>query len=157
MPDDDELVPIDYLVVEFPYRQADLDGALAIELAAMVDAELVRVLDLLVLHKDVDGSIEVVEYEDLRGLGDLQRFDGTLAEVFADADIRRLSAAVEPGSTALVLLWENTWAAPLGVAARHSGGQLVAGVRVSAADDGCPRRTGRRPNAEPRSREATRW
>jgi hypothetical protein len=140
-----ELGPIDYVVVEFAQDRADLNGAMAVELVSLVEAELICVLDVLLMHKAADGSIEVVEFEDLGEPGELRAFEGRLAEVFAAEDIETLAAAVKPGSTALALLWANTWAAPFEAAARRSGGQLVASGRIptqalmsalSAGEDG---------------------
>ncbi len=127
---DEELGPIDYAVVEFPPGAARLTGAMAKELASLVDTEIIRVLDVVLLHKDDDGSIEVMEFEDLEDVGDLGLLEGKLAEVLAAEDVEHLAAAMEPGSSGVALVWENTWAAPFAVAARESGGQLVAGGRI---------------------------
>lgn len=128
--DEQELGPIDYVVVEFPADKADFHGAMAEKLVALVDTGVIRVLDVLLMHKDADGSIEVIEFEDLDDAGALLALEGTLAEVFAEEDVAHLAAAVEPGSSAIALVWENTWAAPFAVAARESGGQLVASGRI---------------------------
>ena len=128
---DTELGPIDYLVVEFPAGQKNFTGEMAKELAALVDSNTIRVLDLLILDKDENGDIDAYEIEDLEGLGDLAIVEGTMAEILAADDVEHLAAAMEPGSTAGVLVWENTWAAPFAVAARKSGGQLVATGRIS--------------------------
>jgi hypothetical protein len=127
---EDELGPIDYLVVEFPAGTKKFTGAMAAELASLADAELIRILDLMILEKDADGKIEALEIEDLGDLGDLAAIEGQLAEILALEDVEHLAAAMEPGSTAGVLVWENTWAAPFAVAARKSGGQLIASGRI---------------------------
>jgi uncharacterized membrane protein len=127
---DDELGPIDYLVVEFPVGEQRFTGEMAEALADLVDAGLIQVLDLLVLVKDVDGSVEAYEIEDLGDLGALEALEGQLAELLALDDVEHLAAAMEPGSAAGVLVWENTWAAPFAVAARKSGGQLIASGRI---------------------------
>lgn len=125
-----ELGPIDYLVVEFPEGQRSFSGAMADELASLVDAELIRILDLVVLEKDEDGGVEVHEFEDLGDRDSLAALEGQLAEVLALEDVELLAEAMEPGSVAGVLIWENTWAAPFAVAARESGGQLIASGRI---------------------------
>jgi hypothetical protein len=126
---EEELGPIDYMVVEFPAGTSNFSGAMAAELAALAEAELIRVLDLMILTKDQDGNIEVLEVEDLDGTGELGSIEADLAEILAFEDVENLAAAMEPGSTAGVLIWENTWAAPFAVAARQSGGQLIASGR----------------------------
>ena len=127
---DEELGPIDYLVVEFPEGTKNFTGAMARELASLAEAELIRVFDLLILEKSNDGTIDVLEIEDLADLGDLGTLEAGLAEILALEDLEHLAAAMEPGSTAGVLVWENTWAAPFAVAARESGGQLIASGRI---------------------------
>lgn len=127
---DDELGPIDYVVVEFAPGTRHFDGAMARELASLVEAELILVLDLLVLDKDADGNVEALELEDLGDLGPLAPLAAQQAEILAAEDVRHLAAAMEPGSTAGVLVWENTWAAPFAAAARASGGQLIASGRI---------------------------
>ena len=127
---DEELGPIDYLVVEFPAGEQRFTGAMADELASLVEAGLIRILDLLVLVKDAGGEVEAYEMEDLGDLGALQALEGQLAEILALEDVEHLAAAMEPGSAAGVLVWENSWAAPFAVAARESGGQLIASGRI---------------------------
>ena len=125
-----ELGPIDYMVVEFPAGEQRFSGAMAAELASLVDSGLIQVLDLLVLVKDADGSVEAYEIEDLGDLGELRALEGELAELLALEDVEHLAVAMEPGSAAGVLVWENSWAAPFAVAARESGGQLIASGRI---------------------------
>jgi hypothetical protein len=124
------LGPIDYVVVEFPAKTKQFSGAVAAELLSLIESGLIRVLDLLVLEKDADGEIEAFEIEDLGDLGDLRALEGQMAELLALDDVIHLAAAMKPGSTAGVLVWENVWAAPFGVAARESGGQLIASGRI---------------------------
>jgi hypothetical protein len=132
MVDGDELGPIDYLVVEFPAGSRDFSGELARELASLVDAEMVRVLDMLVVEKDEDGHVEAFEMAQLGDRPTLRTIESALAEILALEDVDRLAAAVSPGSAAGVLIWENLWAAPFGDAARADGGGLVATGRIPA-------------------------
>lgn len=130
--DVDELGPVDYVVVEFPADKADFSGEMATELAALVDRDTVRVLDLIVLKKEMDGSVEGFESHDF-GDGDLsalRELETDLAMLLAEEDVEAIGAALEPGSVAAVLVWENVWAAPFGAAVRRSGGQLVASGRI---------------------------
>ncbi len=126
----DELGPVDYLVVEFPGSQ--FNGEIAPELSDLVDRGLVRVLDLVMVKKDSDGSIEAFELSDVEDgeIGELRRHEGELALLLSEDDITAVAAAMEPGSSAGVLVWENTWAAPFATAVRRAGGQLVASGRI---------------------------
>ncbi len=129
--DMDELGPVDYLVVEFPADKANFSGEMAAELSALVGRGLVRVLDLLILKND-DGSVEGFESHDFGDdeLGELRALEDELALLLAAEDVESIGAALEPGSVAAVLVYENVWAAPFGAAVRRSGGQLVASGRI---------------------------
>lgn len=126
----DELGPVDWVVIEFPGSK--FNGAIAPALRDLVDRNLIRVLDLLVLKKDSDGSLDAFELSDLDEgeLGDLRAYETQLAMLLSEEDVTSVAAAVEPGSSAAVLVWENIWAAPFASAARASGGQLVASGRI---------------------------
>jgi len=126
----DELGPVDYLIVEFPAGASNFTGEMAKELIALADAGTIRVIDVLILQKDEDGSIEVTELSDIEELGDLQAIEAQLAELLAEDDVVQLAAAMDPGSTAGVLIYENLWAAPFASAARRAGGQLIANGRI---------------------------
>jgi hypothetical protein len=129
-PDLDELGPVDYIVVEFPAGAANFTGEMAAEIKRLVDSGTVRVLDLLVLHKDADGEVEAFEIDDFEALDELRSAEAQLAEVLAEEDVANLAGALEPGSTAGVIVWENSWAAPFASAARRAGGQLIASGRI---------------------------
>ena len=128
--DVDELGPVDYIVVEFPGSK--FSGEIAPALRDLVDRGLVRVLDLLVLKKEQDGSIEAFELSDLDDteIGELRHHERNLALLLSEDDVTGLAAAIEPGTTAGVPNYENSWAAPFASAVRHSGGQLVASGRI---------------------------
>jgi len=100
------------------------------ELLALVNSGTIRVIDILILTKDVDGAVEAVELGDAGELGELQALEAELAELLAEDDVERLAAVMEPNSTAGVLIWENMWAASFASAARRSGGQLIANGRI---------------------------
>jgi hypothetical protein len=91
---------------------------------------VIRVLDLLILQKDADGTVEALEIDDLDQVDELRVAETQLAEVLAEEDVGHLAAAMEPGSVAGVLVWENLWAAPFASAARRAGGQLIATGRI---------------------------
>jgi Family of unknown function (DUF6325) len=128
--DIDTLGPVDYLLVEFPAGASHFTGEMAAELARLVDSGTIRLLDLLVIVKGADGEIDGMEIEDLDQIDELRKAEGQLAEILAAEDLVHLAAAMEPGSTAGVVVWENTWAAPFASAARRSGGQLIANGRI---------------------------
>jgi Family of unknown function (DUF6325) len=126
----DELGPVDWIVVEFPGSK--FNGEIGPALRDLVERDLIRVLDLLVLKKDADGSLEAFELTDLEEgeVGELRSYESQLAMLLSEEDVTAVAAAVEPGSSAGVLVWENTWAAPFASAVRRSGGQLVASGRI---------------------------
>jgi hypothetical protein len=126
----DELGPVDWIVVEFPGSR--FSGQIAPALLDLVERDLVRVLDLLVLKKDADGTLEAFELSDLDEgeIGELRTYESELAMLLSEEDVNSLAAAIEPGSSAGVLIWENIWAAPFASAVRRSGGQLVASGRI---------------------------
>ena len=126
----DQLGPVDYVVVEFPAGAQNFTGEMAEELLKLVDSKTIRVIDVLILTKDDDGSVDVTELSDIDELGEMQAVEAELAELLAEDDVENLAAAMEPGSVAGVLIWENLWAAPFASAARRSGGQLIADGRI---------------------------
>jgi hypothetical protein len=132
MPHDviDEMGPVDYLVVEFPKGHANFNGEMAEALADLAAAGTIRILDLMVLRKDDDGSIDAFEIEDFDELEPLRQIEAELAELLAAKDVAHLAEAMENGTTAGVVVWENTWATPFAATARRAGGQLVATGRI---------------------------
>ena len=126
----DELGPVDYLIVEFPAGHQSFTGEGAAELARLHDAGIIRIMDVLILAKDADGSVDAMELSDLPDLGELQRIEAQLAQTLAEEDVEHLAAAMDPGSVAGVLIYENVWAAPFASAMRRAGGQLIANGRI---------------------------
>jgi len=126
----DELGPVDWIVVEFP--GSTFNGSIAPEITSLVDRGLVKILDLLILKKDADGALEIAELSDVEDgeLGELRAFETELATLLSEDDVISAAEAIEPGSSAALLVWENLWAAPFGAAVRHAGGQLVASGRI---------------------------
>ena len=126
----DELGPVDYVVVEFPAGQENFSGEMARELVSLVDSGTIRLLDLLIVSKDEDGSVEAFEVDDLDQVDELRVLESEIAEILAAEDVAHLAEAAEPGTTVGVIVYENSWAAPFASAARRSGGQLVASGRI---------------------------
>jgi len=130
--DVDQLGPVDYLVVGFPAGKADFTGAMADELKKLMDGGTIRVLDLVIVTRAEDGTVEAAELRDHdeSEVGELRSLEAELSLMLALEDVERVGADLEPGSTAAVLVWENTWAGPLASAIRHSGGELIANGRI---------------------------
>ena len=126
----DHLGPIDYLVVEFPPGHANFTGEMAAAIADLVEKGIIRVLDLLIIQKDADGSIEALEIDDLDALDEIVHLETEIAEILAADDVEHLAAAMEPGTVAGVLVWKNLWAARFGAAARRAGGKVVASGQI---------------------------
>ncbi len=126
----DELGPVDWIVVEFPGSK--FNGEIAPNLVELVDKGIIRILDLVLLTKDTDGSIEAFEMADLDDsqIGQLRTYETELAMLLSEDDVAAIAQAVDPGSSAAVLVFENTWAAPFASSVRRSGGQLVASGRI---------------------------
>ena len=130
----DDVGPIDYLVVEFP--GARLTGEALPLLLDLVDRGIVRILDLVFIRKDADGSVVVLEIGDLDGDGrlDFEVLQGASSGVLGRDDVEQAAAVVEPGSAAGILIYDNVWAAPFVGALRRAGGELVAAGRVPVED-----------------------
>jgi hypothetical protein len=126
----DELGPVDWLVVEFPGSR--FNGEIAPALDDLVERGIIRVLDVLVLKKDADGSLEAFELADLdeSEIGQLRAYEAELATLLGEDDVAAVAEAIEPGSAAASIVYENTWAAPFASAMRRAGGQLVADGRI---------------------------
>ena len=126
----DELGPVDYLIVEFPVGKQNFTGEGADELLRLHEAGIIRIMDILILQKSEDGTVMAQELGDLDELGELQRIEAELVETLAEEDVDHLAAAMDPGSVAGVLVYENLWAAPFASAMRRAGGQLIANGRI---------------------------
>jgi Family of unknown function (DUF6325) len=124
-----ELGPIDYVLIEWPGRQPS--GEAAPILVDLVERGIVRVLDLAFVAKGEDGTVAGIEIKDLGDeVEELKVFEGASSGLLGDDDLAEASAALEPGTSAALLVYENSWAAPFATAVRKSGGQLVAGGRI---------------------------
>ena len=126
----DEMGPIDYVVLEWDGNQP-LTGEVWPLLLDLVDRDLIRILDLAFLAKGDDGSVSALDFAELANeVAALSDFDGAGSGLLGQDDLEEAAAALEPGTVAAVLLWENRWAAPVAMALRRSGGQLVASGRI---------------------------
>ncbi|CAM5658706.1 DUF6325 family protein [Streptomyces hirsutus] len=125
-----EVGPIDYLVVEFPGNRMTGEGFPL--LVDLVDRGLIRILDLMFVRKEVDGSVTGMEIADLTGDGelDLAVFEGASSGLLGQDDIEEAATALEPGCSAGILVYENLWAAPFATALRRGGARMVASGRI---------------------------
>jgi uncharacterized protein DUF6325 len=128
MRDVEQMGPVDYLVVEFPGRRMTGEGFPL--LVDLVDRGIIRILDLVFVRKERDGSVARVAIVDLDERLDLSVFEGASSGLVAEDDIEEAAAVLKPGSVAVVLVYENRWAAPLAVALRRGGAELIATERI---------------------------
>jgi hypothetical protein len=126
----DEMGPIDYIVLEWPERQPT--GEVAPMIRDLADRGIIRILDVAFVAKREDGSISELKASALAGEDDpgFAEFQGAVSGLLGGDDLDAAAAALEPGTAAAVLVWENRWAAPIAMALRRSGGQLVASGRI---------------------------
>jgi uncharacterized protein DUF6325 len=129
MEDLNETGPIDYILVEWPGRQPN--GEVAPHLVDLVDRGLIRILDLVFIAKDEDGTVRGLEIAEVGGeVAELSIFEGASSGLLSEEDIDEAGGVMEPGTSAALLVFENTWAAPFATAVRRSGGQLAASGRI---------------------------
>jgi hypothetical protein len=124
------LGPVQYLIIGFPGNQ--FNGEIAPELGKLVDSGTIRILDIVFVAKDVDGSVTVVEYDEHDQLFLFAEIDAEVGGVANEEDVAHAAAMLEPGNSAAVLIWEDTWAGPLAEAMRNSGGVALEGGRIPA-------------------------
>jgi hypothetical protein len=124
----EEMGPIDYVVLEWAGDQP-VTGEVMPLLLDLVDRGIIRILDLAFIVKDRDGSVAAIDFAEL-AQEDLAAFEGASSGLLGQDDLEEAATALEPGTVAGVLVWENRWAAPVAVALRRSGGQLVASGRI---------------------------
>ncbi|HEV3212500.1 MAG TPA: DUF6325 family protein [Acidimicrobiales bacterium] len=120
--------PVEYLVVGFPGNK--FKGEIAPALAKLVDDKLVRILDLIFIGKDKDGTTVTFEVDEVDGEGSFTVVDGEVGGLIGDDDIAHAAAALEPGNSAALLIWEDLWAAPFAEAVRGADGIVLEGGRI---------------------------
>jgi hypothetical protein len=120
--------PVEYIIVGFPGN--DFTGDIAPALANLIDNKMIRILDLLFIGKDPDGNVLAFEFDELDALASYTTLDGEAGGIISEADIAHAAAALEPNSSAAVLVWEDLWATEFTDAVRASGGVLVEGARI---------------------------
>ena len=130
----EDMGPIDYLVVEFPGSRMTGEGLPL--LVDLVDRGIIRILDLVFVKKELDGSVRGMAIADLDHDGklDLAVFEGASSGLLGPEDLDEAGGVLEPGSSAGLLVYENRWAAPFASALRRGGGQVVASGRIPIQD-----------------------
>ena len=129
MSTDVEIGPIDYLVVEWPPGNKPTGDALPL-LVDLVDKGLIRILDFAFIQKDEDGTVFQVELNQMGSDPEITVFEGASSGLLGDDDYQEAGSAIEPGCSAALLVYENSWAAPFATAVRKGGARLVATGRI---------------------------
>ncbi|MER5917026.1 DUF6325 family protein [Streptomyces sp. NPDC001982] len=125
----EEMGPVDYVIIEFPGNR--MTGEAFPLLIDLVESRVIRIIDLVFLRKETDGSVGALELQDIGDEIDLTVFEGASSGLLDQSDLDDAGAALEPGNSAAVIVYENLWAAPLASALRRSGAQMVASGRIS--------------------------
>jgi hypothetical protein len=120
--------PVEYIIVGFPGNQ--FKGEIAPELAKLIDSGTIKVIDLVFILKDEDGNVASFEFDQREELAAFAQLDGEVGGILSQEDIDYAGEALEPNSSAALLIWEDTWAAPFVEAVRNAGGVLIEGSRV---------------------------
>ena len=125
----EEMGPVDYIVLEWPGRQPS--GEAVPLILDLVERGIIRIMDVAFIQKDDDGTVRGMEVDALEGeAARFTEFEGASSGLLDDEDLRDAAEALAPGTAAAILVWENRWAAPIAIALRRSGGQLVASGRI---------------------------
>jgi len=130
-----ELGPIDIVVIAYP-ADAPMTGEAVPMLLDLVDRGIIRVLDVLFVRQNEDGTLSGFEATDLDAdsVGDFKVFEGASSGLLGEDDVATAGEALEPGSAAVMIVYENRWAGPFAAAVRRNGGVLVANERIPAQD-----------------------
>ena len=125
----EEMGPIDYIVIEWPNEQPT--GEAIPLILDLVDRGIIRLLDIAFLGKDANGSVYAIDLAEIAAAeAGFDAFDGAASGLIGPEDLEEAAAVLEKGTSAAVMIWENRWAAPVAIALRRSGGQLVASGRI---------------------------
>ena len=123
-----ETGPVEYLILGFPGTQIHDEFAPAIE--SLAEHNLIRIIDLVFVKKDAEGNITTFEFDELEEVKGFARLQGEAGGVISEEDISYTAAGLDPGSCAVIILWEDIWAAEFAQALRTAGGSVLEGARV---------------------------
>jgi Family of unknown function (DUF6325) len=132
---DEELGPIDIVVIGYP-ADAPMTGEAVPLLIDLVERGIIRVLDVLFVMQNDDGTFSGFEASDLdeKSVGDFKVFEGASTGLLGEEDVATAAAAIEPGTAAVVIVYENRWAAPFVAAVRRNGGVAIDFQRIPVQD-----------------------
>ena len=122
------LGPVEYVILGFPGNK--FTGQIVPELAKLIDSGLVRIIDLTFITKDAAGHVDVVEYDAVEELAAFAGLDAEVGGILTDEDVAYAAQALEPNTSAALLIWEDTWATPFAVAVRNANGVILEGARI---------------------------
>ena len=120
--------PVEYVLIAFPGNR--FSGEIVPALADLIDAGTVRILDIVFLKKDADGTLTTFEYDGLDETVAFAELPGEAGGFVGESDIADAAQALEPDASAVLIVWEDVWATPLAAAVRNAGGVIVAGERI---------------------------
>jgi Family of unknown function (DUF6325) len=123
-----DIGPVEYLILGFPGNM--FTGQIVPELAKLIDGGLVRIIDLTFITKDADGNVEVVEFDAVEELAAFAGLDAEVGGILTDEDVAYAALSLEPNTSAALLVWEDTWAAPFAAAVRNANGVILEGARI---------------------------
>jgi hypothetical protein len=123
-----DIGPVEYLILGFPGN--NFTGQIVPELAKLIDSGLVRIIDLTFITKDAAGHVDVVEFDAVEELAAFAGLDAEVGGILTDEDVAYAAQALEPNSSAALLVWEDTWATPFAVAVRNANGVILEGARI---------------------------
>ncbi len=123
-----DIGPVEYIILGFPGN--NFTGQIVPELNKLIDSGLVRIIDLTFITKDADGHVEVVEYDAVEELAEFAGLDAEVGGILNDEDVAHAALSLEPNSSAVLLIWEDAWAAPFAAAVRNANGVILEGARI---------------------------
>ena len=123
-----DIGPVEYLILGFPGNM--FTGQIVPELAKLIDSGLVRIIDLTFIMKDAAGDVQVVEFDAVEELAAFAGLDAEVGGILTDEDVAYAALSLEPNTSAALLVWEDTWAAPFAAAVRQANGVILEGARI---------------------------
>jgi uncharacterized membrane protein len=122
--------PVDFIALEFPGNR--FKGEILPDLFELVDKEIIRIIDLVIITKNQDGQVTARELRELDS-AHIEIFNPLKAEanqMITDSDIAMIAGQVANNSTAGILLIENLWAKKTQQAMMDANGRLVMFERI---------------------------